>query len=315
MYGKGVVTPNMHMHCHLQECVKDYGPLHGFWLFSFERFNGLLGQQPNNNRSVEVQLMDRFVRETVLASIVTPEEFKDDFSSIFCSGPQTTGAVSDTLSNWILPPILLTHHHITNLLVNWTIDSSEMHIALPSHCSKAIFNADQAEDLRILYSNMYSVSPSRLEINSAFLKYKSISIRGKQLGSAKTRFSASSIVMASWTPCLFAIGSSSRQSTAEIESTCQHEDRPTRINFFVKHSVLVNGTLKTHLLFSASWFKYHPNKNSLGKPLTVWECDLFEAGSCSVVPVQLIRSRTVSLVDSLDRCGGSVLLVSPCIDF
>jgi hypothetical protein len=49
LFGSSVITPNMHMHGHLSECVRDYGPLHAFWLFSFERYNGLLGAQPNNN--------------------------------------------------------------------------------------------------------------------------------------------------------------------------------------------------------------------------------------------------------------------------
>ena len=48
------------MHCHLAECLKDYGPLHAFWLFSFERYNGLLGRQPTNNHSIELQLLNRF---------------------------------------------------------------------------------------------------------------------------------------------------------------------------------------------------------------------------------------------------------------
>ena len=51
----------MHMHAHLCECLLDYGPSHGFWLFAFERYNGLMGQQPNNNRSIEVQFMQRFI--------------------------------------------------------------------------------------------------------------------------------------------------------------------------------------------------------------------------------------------------------------
>ncbi len=37
MYGSIAVTPNVHMHCHLMECVKDFGPINSFWLFSFER--------------------------------------------------------------------------------------------------------------------------------------------------------------------------------------------------------------------------------------------------------------------------------------
>ena len=38
LYGKDQCTPNMHMHCHLKECILDVGPLHSFWCFSFERY-------------------------------------------------------------------------------------------------------------------------------------------------------------------------------------------------------------------------------------------------------------------------------------
>ncbi len=65
------ITPNMHMHAHLATCVKDYGPLHRFWLFSFERFNGLLGNQPHNNRSVEIQLMNRFLKDNTNLELLT----------------------------------------------------------------------------------------------------------------------------------------------------------------------------------------------------------------------------------------------------
>ena len=37
IYGKDRVTPNMHLHGHLIECVMDFGPIYSFWLFSFER--------------------------------------------------------------------------------------------------------------------------------------------------------------------------------------------------------------------------------------------------------------------------------------
>ena len=32
------------MHGHLKEAVEDYGPVFGFWLFSFERHSGILGR-------------------------------------------------------------------------------------------------------------------------------------------------------------------------------------------------------------------------------------------------------------------------------
>ena len=49
LYGKSAVTPNMHLHCHLKDIILDFGPVQEFWLFSFERYNGILGNQPTNN--------------------------------------------------------------------------------------------------------------------------------------------------------------------------------------------------------------------------------------------------------------------------
>ena len=63
LHGSPSITPSMHMHGHLTDCVRDFGPLFSFWLFSFERFNGLLGDLPTNNQSIEVQLMRRFVHD------------------------------------------------------------------------------------------------------------------------------------------------------------------------------------------------------------------------------------------------------------
>ena len=60
LHGQSSITPNMHMHGHLTECIKDYG---SFWLFSFERFNGLLGDLPTNNRLIETQVKQRFVHD------------------------------------------------------------------------------------------------------------------------------------------------------------------------------------------------------------------------------------------------------------
>lgn len=58
LYGEFAITPNMHLHGHMKEVLKDYGPVYAFWLFSYERYNGILGNQPNNNKAIETQLME-----------------------------------------------------------------------------------------------------------------------------------------------------------------------------------------------------------------------------------------------------------------
>lgn len=55
--GKEACTPNMHLHLHLKECLNDYGPLYSFWCYAFERYNGMLGKFPTNNKNIEPQLM------------------------------------------------------------------------------------------------------------------------------------------------------------------------------------------------------------------------------------------------------------------
>ena len=301
MYGKDIVTPNMHFSCHIRECVHDYGPLYGFWLFSFERYNGILGSIPNNNRSVELQFMNRFLRDSVLSSIPPPEEFKKEFTSVFSTAHQNVGAVLDTINPSTQPQAAV---GINNQQKNWTIDCSQMHISLPSCCSRALFNASEIVGLTELYSRLHSTPPSSIQINAAFLKYSSASLNGKLFGSHKSRSSSSSIVLASWDPELFGISG---------PATSQDINRPLRINYFAKHNIVINGHVFSHLLMSASWFKYHPKKDIYGKPVSVWECDIYETPACySIIPVQLIRYRTVTLIDKLD--GASALFVCPCVD-
>ena len=69
IYGSDAVTPNMHLHMHLADCIRDFGPVYGFWLFSFERYNGFLGKYPTNNRSVEIQIMRKFCRDLAFREV------------------------------------------------------------------------------------------------------------------------------------------------------------------------------------------------------------------------------------------------------
>lgn len=68
----------MHLHLHLKDCLLDYGPVHGFWCFPFERFNGILGAYPTNNLNVEVQMMNRFTRHQAVKRMTNSELLRDE---------------------------------------------------------------------------------------------------------------------------------------------------------------------------------------------------------------------------------------------
>ena len=103
LYGRTLITPNMHiMHMHLSTCFEDYGPSHGFWLFAFERYNGILGSTPNNSRSVEVQLLNRFLNDNNVLNAGMPTEFSDDFQSEFtrlAASHSNVGSLADTFQS------------------------------------------------------------------------------------------------------------------------------------------------------------------------------------------------------------------------
>ena len=79
LYGKDKVTPNMHLHTHLVDCVLDYGPVYAFWLFSFEGCNGIHGEFKTNQWSVQIRIMRNFTCNQFIQDMPLPSVFKNVF--------------------------------------------------------------------------------------------------------------------------------------------------------------------------------------------------------------------------------------------
>lgn len=92
------VTPNMHLHTHLVDCIKDFGPVYSFWLFSFERYNGLLGSFRTNQRSVELQLMRRFTTDAQIHDMDFPKELTSEETLDFLVPKSLAGTLSEVSS-------------------------------------------------------------------------------------------------------------------------------------------------------------------------------------------------------------------------
>jgi len=63
------VTINTHLHLHYSQPLIDFGPCYGYWLFSFERYNGILGKYHTNRKAIEVQLMRKFLNDMYVRSL------------------------------------------------------------------------------------------------------------------------------------------------------------------------------------------------------------------------------------------------------
>lgn len=82
LYGKEHCTTNMHLHGHLKECILDFGPVYSFWLFSFERLNGILGSYHTNSHDISVQIMRRFLSNDYYSFHNWPTEYRDQLSPL-----------------------------------------------------------------------------------------------------------------------------------------------------------------------------------------------------------------------------------------
>ena len=201
------------MHGHLKEVLLDFGPVQEFGLFSFERYNGLLGKQPTNNRSIETQLMCRFLSDTAVNNLSFPDQFADNFSSLTFTD-RLVGSVLDTVT-----------------LQQFT---------LPTRSTRGVFDSDELEAIERLYQSLCSNCGS-VTVNSVFTKYSSITLHGKQYGSSGKRATLhlrkAFIALSLWDCSLYGSQPTVLPNAGELHSN----KRPVNIHYFVKATL--TGTL------------------------------------------------------------------------
>ena len=93
IYGKQHCTINIHLHGHLRDCIMDFGPVYSFWLFSFERLNGVLGSYHTNYHDILLQIMRRFLSSHSFGSSNWPEKYVNDFSPLLARCSYSKGSL------------------------------------------------------------------------------------------------------------------------------------------------------------------------------------------------------------------------------
>ena len=101
LYGKESCTPNIHLHCHLKQCVQDYSPIASFWAFPFERYNGIMESFNKNWLTHELQMMCKFISYQKLlrtnSTLTVIEEYQDLVGNCFDLSSGTSGSINQSL--------------------------------------------------------------------------------------------------------------------------------------------------------------------------------------------------------------------------
>ena len=148
-------------------------PSHIFWLFSFERYNGLLGNQPNNNHAIELQLLNRFNNDNLRLDLVRHSESMP-FADLF----RETTVVYASNFNSIKPTQLLPDSH-----ENATFTEPPKH-------SLFVLTESLLTNLRSMYANLLQdyatqIENGTIELQSSCRKYSHVFMNGKKLASSE----------------------------------------------------------------------------------------------------------------------------------
>ena len=292
LYGPLTITPNMHLHCHLSECIKDFGPSHAFWLFAFERYNGLLGKEPNNNRSIELQLMHRFL--------------KDNLSLQFLSGSEDSPH-ADYFKDIVFNPEYFKVEHTIQDHFERNVGSS----CVPAKKSSlGYLSPEEVIGLTFLYCKQYPELAPRLNngtlrVSSSYHKFSHAFINGKKVSSKSENAKQ---------PYIAAIPNIPFTNDQSCTENIPSVSRAAEILFFGKQVYATSPSEQPLTCFFASvrWPKRYCS-HTIGNPAHVWYYDLFDYHSENqfIVP-QSIVSRMVTLCDVIQL--ENVLITVPLVE-
>lgn len=141
----------MHLHCHLYSVLLDYGPVFGFWLFSFERYNGQLGSTLTNNRSVEIQFMRDFLKERFLMPSTgnLPAIYQEEFTPVFDKCYEKRNSVSN-VSTAHTYYLLSQQTNFANVL--WHDNTN---LRVPGSYQTDMLTSEDISALLIVYKSLY----------------------------------------------------------------------------------------------------------------------------------------------------------------
>ena len=301
LYGKERIRPNMHMHIHLADCILDYGPVYSFWLFSFERYNGILGKYYTNNKSIEVQIMRKFLRDQNLRDFEFPEEYKAQFQDIITQFEQPTGFPCEATANdkkYCLDILQLSENRVDSENDLW-LSVSGYSFGSPHIIDR--FDDDEHQYIYEVYK-IFLPELSRCDLPVLFDKYASVEIAGEHYGSRFSRLNRSAYILAKWVGRF--------DGNVDLETT---DERLGVIEYFIRQSIVHDDKEYSFCFAYVRWFQCHPERfycGSSGVTPKVWCAKLFESlGPASFMPVQRLSRKFVA---GYDKIGSeNVVFVMP----
>ena len=308
LYGAKMVTPNMHLHGHLRECLTDFGPFHGFWCFSFERYNGVLGAYHTNNRSIEIQLMRKFLCQIKARAHNLPEVFREEFLSFFNDDQdQAQGSLKSTLDSVDSQLALQRHRNIPLSDIDSADWNDGSHIQAFPPIKDSVLDDDDIRYIRAVYTKLLGLQMHDiLEIPFTIGKFMSLKLGPVIYGSLGCRTVRNSYILANWAGNAGRIDDQSSNTLS----------RPGEVAYFFRHRVKVRSSnsgvpdrsYQFHMA-RVNWYSKHPNQLAYGSSVQIW-CNQFDPfGPACFIPIHRLHARFVASKGKYE--DETVMVVTP----
>ena len=279
----------MHMHGHLADCVLDFGPTSSFWLFSFERYNGILRDQPTNNRSIEAQLMNRFLLDNSHLHLIS------------------MARESNIVFDRIVKEHAFSFHsmrHLDDQISRSNQSSSGFHFSLSPKYKVAFFSSSFVAILLDVYSVLYPGYSEQLRqgdfsLPRSYKKMLHVTVQDQKLSSGQCVLARS----------VFPICSHSQSSPATI--FFDPSLHAAKIDYFFVHSFEINDLCITCPFAVVHWLLCHPKRHEMGRPLQVWHQTYEHSPQSAIIPLDYISCPV--LTASLEMDEQLVLVTIPTV--
>ena len=235
---------NMHLHGHLADCIREYGPVYSFWCFAFERMNGILGSYHVNNHHISIQLTRRYLDSKIYAPMNWPNQYVDEYLPLLHQFRYDKGSLQqDTME--------------TNLSKHTSLSP------LPPITEYALL-PEELDSLYNIFDTLYTKDSYKILILCR--QSRALLVKDCVIGARKSRHSQSSFVLAkkmnSDSGCLAEI-IYFLECVVVPEVPCSNS-RP--------HTC-------THWIVAVRWFMDHPCRVWYGDPTQVWSISQFPGHS------------------------------------
>lgn len=92
IYGITIITPNFHLHLHLKDTIRDFGPIYSTWLYGMERANGdIKDVNTNFKQGLEATFMKKYLQH------VHAQDYIKGFSARIFNNPVMMDVLSSLL--------------------------------------------------------------------------------------------------------------------------------------------------------------------------------------------------------------------------